>query len=310
MADPSTPHEVGSAWEPWHIALARRVTRGDPKFMELVRGDHPLEKPPKFAFDRLRDLGQPYVLAAFLVHRMWEPNDDGRLQWLKDEIGNAWLWQNQNDLLASDPRQHAVDFLKKRFHEERAAMLKEGMAGQIQMYLAPVDLSRSDEEHNEDFIQELRQSRVPETAYFHDDGLLHQSPTSTAAWRCYGVTAEACASGASASVGSGSERAEVEQIVAAPENVAKRPNGSDATVAVCCRTPKRSRKNGYKTQEVIRAFNRLIKEGKQSKEELLVVGPKRFMETLRPEMKGPIPDITVFGKVYRTLRQDHGLGHP
>jgi hypothetical protein len=39
MADASTPHEVGPAWEPLPVAVARLVTAGDQEFVERVRED-------------------------------------------------------------------------------------------------------------------------------------------------------------------------------------------------------------------------------------------------------------------------------
>ena len=39
MADPSTPHEVGPAWEPLPVAVARLVTAGDRDFVKRVHDD-------------------------------------------------------------------------------------------------------------------------------------------------------------------------------------------------------------------------------------------------------------------------------
>jgi hypothetical protein len=166
-------------------------------FVEFVRGD-PLQS-RKFVSDRILDLEKPNVMAACLERQMCE-SSNGRLQWLKEEF-EVWLRQQDLiDLPSLERRQCLRAFLKKRFNQEMDAILKEKMAGKTELYVAPVDLRRGHGDHNEGPIQQFPQFAVTETSYFDDDGLLHQSPTSSSAWRCYGICAKACANGTIVSV--------------------------------------------------------------------------------------------------------------
>jgi hypothetical protein len=169
-------------------------------FMELVRGDRTRE-PLKFADERIYYLGRPRILAQCLDNLMRNPSNDARFRWLKEEL------ESKQDLPTSEPseRRRQVDLLTERFCEEMAAMLREKMADQIEIIVAPVNLPWRYGD-SEGPIQELPQFAVTETAYFDDDGLLRQSPNSNAAWRCYGISAKACVNGSTVSVGSDSER--------------------------------------------------------------------------------------------------------
>ena len=80
-----------------------------------------------------------------------------------------------------------VDFLKKRFYEEMAAVLKEKISGRIRIYIASVG-----PDGREDAVEELPQFPVTRSRYFDDDGLLRQPPTSTQTWRMTLVEKLAC----------------------------------------------------------------------------------------------------------------------
>jgi hypothetical protein len=80
-----------------------------------------------------------------------------------------------------------VDFLKKRFREEMAAVLKEKIGGRIRFYVESVG-----PDGRVDAVEELPQFAVTGSRYFGDDGLLRQSTTSTQTWRMTLVEKLAC----------------------------------------------------------------------------------------------------------------------
>jgi hypothetical protein len=189
--------------EPLRVDLARRVTGGDCKYMDRVRDDSTFNLPHVLAgclADEMADTGS--ILASYGKYfgpRLATLGKPYRFQVLVGELERCWLprvpdfppnecTECQQDFLCTlhirgdkvflfaALRKYLEAYLEERIHEEMAAILKETVAGQMQIYAAPVDRGV------EGPAGELPLSAITETMYLGDDGFVHQSPTSIRKW--------------------------------------------------------------------------------------------------------------------------------